>query len=157
MRGSRTRAVVFVAAASVLLGTGLIAPPADAANGRAGVVVVHGDGTVRTDCVALTKAEISGFRLLKESDFEFRAARFSFGRAVCWLDGEGVDTRDPDSCLPSSGPTWGYFTQEKGGTPAESQVGPDDRRVTRGDVDYYVFGTFPQTTPQKLTVRQICA
>lgn len=155
MTGSR-RAVLFVVLCSVLLGTGLIAPPAQAGNGKAGVVVVHGDGRVVTDCVALTKPEISGFRLLKESDFEFRAARFDFGRAVCWLDGEGVDTRDPDSCLPANQPFWGYWTEDKGGTPVESQVGAGERRVRRGSIDYWVFDTFPQDAPADLTLREIC-
>lgn len=156
MTGSR-RAVVFVVLASVLLGTGLIASPADAGNGKAGVVVVHGDGTVRTDCVALPKAEVSGFRLLKASDFEFRAARFSFGRAVCWLDGEGVDTRDPSSCLPDDAPFWGYWTEDKGGTPVSSEVGAGDRRVRRGAIDYWVFDTFPQDAPADVTLRDICS
>jgi hypothetical protein len=148
---------LFVALASLVLGTGLIAKPADAGVGKAGVVVVHGDGSVETECVKLTRAQVSGFKLLKLSSFEFTAARFDFGRAVCWLDGEGVNTSDPGSCLPSSGPSWSYFTQEKGGAPVSSEIGPDDRVVTRGDVDYWVFDEFPQPTPSTLTVREICA
>lgn len=151
------RTLVFVAVASVLLGTGLIAQPAEAGFGKAGVVVVHGDGSVETECVKLTKAKINGFKLLKNSSFEFQAARFDFGRAVCWLDGEGVNTSDPGSCLPASGPTWSYFTQDKGGSPVSSEVGPDDRTVTRGAVDYWVFDTFPADTPSKLTLREICS
>ena len=150
------RVSVFVAVSAMLLGTGLIAKPAQAGFGKAGVVVVHGDGTVETECVRLTKAQISGFKLLKLSSFEFTAARFDFGRAVCWLDGEGVNTSDPGQCFPSSGPNWAYFTQEKGGAPASSDIGPDERRVTRGDVDYWVFGQFPQPTPATLTQREIC-
>jgi hypothetical protein len=149
--------VAFVVVASVVLGGGLFAGPAKAAFGRAGVVVVHSDGTVRTDCVALTKAQISGFKLLKKSSFEFQAAQFPFGRAVCWLDGEGIPTTDPDECFPDDGPNWAYFTQEKGAESVASEVGPDDRTVTRGDVDYWVFGEFPQQTPAKLTVREICS
>ena len=150
------RSLLFVAVASLVLGTGIIAKPADAGFGKAGVVVVHGNGSVETECVKLTKAQISGFKLLKLSSFDFTAARFDFGRAVCWLDGEGVNTSDPASCFPSSGPNWSYFTQEKGGTPVSSEIGPDDRVVTRGDVDYWVFDEFPQPTPSTLTVREIC-
>ena len=151
------RTLVFVAVASVLLGTGVIAKPAEAGFGKAGVVVVHGDGHTHTECVRLTKAEISGFKLLKLSSFEFRAARFDFGRGICWIDGEGVATTDPGTCFPSNGPNWAYFTQDKGGSgPAPSEVGLDDRTVTRGAVDYWVFGTYPQPTPSKLTLRDIC-
>ena len=150
------RAVLFVAIASLTLGTGIVAKPADAGFGKAGVVVIHGDGSVKTECVKLTKAQISGFKLLKLSSFDFTAARFSFGRAVCWLDGEGENTTDPGTCFPSDGPNWAYFTQDKGGSPASSEVGPDDRTVTRGAVDYWEFGTFPPPTPSKLTLRDIC-
>jgi hypothetical protein len=156
MKGSR-RALLFVAVASVLLGTGVIAAPVEAGFGKAGVVVVHGNGSVETECVRLTKAQISGFKLLKNSSFEFKAARFDFGRAVCWLDGEGVNTSDPGQCLPPSGPTWAYFTQNKGDSgPVSSEVGPDDRRVTRGSIDYWTFAEFPQPTPSALRLRDIC-
>lgn len=151
------RRLVFVAVASVLLGTGIIAKPADAGFGKAGIVVTHSDGSVDVECVKLTKEQISGFKLLKLSSFEFSAARFDFGRAVCWLDGEGINTTDPGQCFPSSGPNWAYFTQEKGGSPVSSEVGPDDRRVTRGDVDYWTFGEFPQPTPSTRTLREICS
>jgi hypothetical protein len=148
--------LLFVAVASLVLGTGIIAKPADAGFGKAGVVVIHGDGTVKTECVKLTKAQISGFRLLKLSSFDFTAARFDFGRAICWIEGEGVNTTDPGACFPSSGPSWSYFTQEKGGTPVSSELGPDDRTVTRGDVDYWTFDEFPAATPSTLTLREIC-
>jgi hypothetical protein len=161
MNGSRrhlVRAVLFAVLASVTLGTATVGAPASAAVGKAGVVVVHGDGKVKVDCVRLTKAEISGFRLLQKSRFDFLAAEFSFGHAVCWLDGEGVETTNTSDCLPASGPTWGYFTQNKGDTgPVSSEVGPDDRTVTRGSVDYWVFGEFPQATPAPRTVRNICS
>ncbi len=155
-RSSRT--VLFVAIASVLVGTGVIAQPAEAGFGKAGVVVVHGDGSVKTECVRLTKAEISGFKLLKLSSFDFRSARFSLGRAICWIDGEGVDTTDPARCFPSSGPTWAYFTQNaRDAGPVSSEVGSDDRTLTRGAVDYWTFDEFPQQVPSKLTLRDICS
>ena len=156
MKGSR-RALLFVAVASLLLGTGVIAAPAEAGFGKAGVVVVHSDGSVQAECVRLTKARISGFKLLKNSGFEFRAARFDFGRAICWIDGEGVNTRDPGACFPSSGPTWAYFTQNKRDSgPESSEVGPDDRRVKRGSIDYWTYDEFPQPTPSALKLRDIC-
>lgn len=151
------RALVFVAVASVLLGTGVIAKPAEAGFGKAGVVVVHSDGSVKTACVRLTKAQISGFKLLKLSNFDFTAARFDFGRAVCWLDGEGVNTTDPGQCFPSNGPNWAYFTQNRGDDgPVSSEVGPDDRKVTRGSVDYWEFANFPQPAPAWRTLHEIC-
>lgn len=151
------RTLLFVAVASLLLGTGVIAKPAEAGFGKAGVVIVHGDGSVKTECVRLTKAQISGFKLLKLSSYDFTAARFDFGRGVCWIDGEGVNTTDTGQCFPPDGPNWSYFTQDKGSAgPVSSEIGPDDRRVARGAVDYWAFGTYPQETPAKLTLREIC-
>ena len=152
------RAVLFVAIASVLLGIGVVAQPAEAGFGKAGVVVVHGNGTVKTECVRLTKEQISGFKLLKLSNFDFRTAPFGIGRAICWIDGEGVDTTDSGQCFPKNGSNWAYFTQNKGDAgPVSSEVGPDDRTLTRGAVDYWEFGKFPQPTPTKLTLRDICS
>jgi hypothetical protein len=159
MNGSRRRVLLFAVLASFVVGTGVFAPPANAGNGKAGVVVVHGNGQVKTECVRLTKSQISGFRLLKNSSFEFQAAKFTSppGHGICWLDGEGVATTDTGSCFPSNGPNWAYFTQDRGGSgPASSDVGSDERTVTRGSIDYWVFGNYPQPTPQKLTLRAIC-
>jgi hypothetical protein len=143
-----------------VLGTIFVAPPASARGfGKAGVVVVHGDGTVKTECVRLNRQAISGFKLLSRSGLEYRTAPFDFGEAVCWLDGEGVDTTNSSDCF--SDPQmrfWGYWTQDKGEqAPAESEVGASERVVTRGAVDYWVWDSFPQDPPAPLTLKQICS
>ena len=130
----------------MLLGTGVIAKPAEAGFGKAGVVVVHGDGSVKTECVRLTKAQISGFKLLKLELVRVHARPASTSdAAICWIDGEGVEhDRSRRRASRPNGPTWDYFTQDKGASgPVASEVGPDDRTVTRGAVDYWAFGTFP--------------
>src|SRR5438105_4111799 len=50
-------------------------PRAEASSfGWAGVVIVHGDGSVKVDCVALDRREMTGFRLLRISRFPVRYA-----------------------------------------------------------------------------------
>jgi hypothetical protein len=156
MRVAACLAVVF----SVLFGTTVLAPPASAGFGKAGVVVVHGNGDVVTDCVKLDKAEITGFGLLKRSRFEFKAASFdSLGKAICWLDGEGVNTTDPNQCFSDpDGAFWGYWKQNKDDpAPKASNSGPELRRVRRGSVDYWVWDTYPQPAPAPVSLSTICA
>jgi hypothetical protein len=156
MSGSR-RAVLVVLCA-VLVGTSFVPPAEGRSFGRAGVAVVHGDGSVRTDCVKLERRTISGFQLLRQSKFHYKVAQFSFGKALCYLDGEGVKTTDPDECFSDpDGEFWGYWVQDKDNTaPAESGVGASDRNVRRGSIDYWVWDTFPQTPPAALTLADIC-
>lgn len=155
----RSRRAVLSVLTMLIIGTALFTSPARAAGfGRAGVVVVHGNGQVETRCVALTSAEINGLRLLKQSGLQFTTARFDFGRAVCWLDGEGVQTTDPQSCFSDPDENfWGYWTRDKGqSSPTESEVGAGDRTVTRGSIDYWKWDTFPQDAPPTFKLRDIC-
>lgn len=157
MNGLR-KPVLFVLV-TVIAATTLLPVPASAAGyGRAGVVVVHGNGTVSTDCVRMDRPEMSGFKLLKQSSFEYRKAHFGFGPAICWIDGEGQKTTDPDDCFGDpDGESWNYWTQDKGETaPTESGVGAGDRRVRRGVVDYWIWSTYPADTPEGLSVSDIC-
>lgn len=159
MSGMRA-AVWFVVAVLALL---VVAPRADASGfGRAGVVIVHEDGTVKVDCVPLDRPQMSGFRLLKLSRFHFRAATYSFGHGVCWINGEGVKTTDPNNCYSDPGGNfWDYFNEDKGETsPTESSTGPDARIVKKGSIDYWKWNpsTYPdpEPAPDALTMRQIC-
>ena len=157
MNGLR-KSVLFVLV-TVIAATTLLPVPANAAGyGRAGVVVVHSNGKVVTDCVRLDRLEMSGFKLLKQSSFDYRKAQFQEGQGICWIDGEGNKTTDPDDCFGgNSDPFWGYWTQDKGETdPTESPVGARDRVVRRGAIDYWVFDTYPQDAPAALTVSEIC-
>jgi hypothetical protein len=153
------KAVLVVLATAITVATLFPVPATAASYGRAGVVVVHGDGTVVTDCVRLDRPEMSGFKLLKQSSFEYRKAHHPlYGPAICWIDGEGVDTTDPDDCFSDPDANfWGYWTQNKGEAgPAESPVGAGERVVRRGAVDYWVWDTYPQDAPDALTVSEIC-
>lgn len=156
------RSILFVVLAAVVLGTSLVQPQASAGRSRAGVVVQHMDGTVLTDCVPLPKPTISGFQLLKRSRFAYLAASFSFGKQVCWLDGEGCETTDPARCSDCDGTPgfdgnfWAYYIQNRGDTgPRFSNVGATDRLVRRGSLDYWMFGD-GSALPEARRFREVC-
>ncbi len=151
--------VLVVAMSMALLGTTLVAPQADArGRGKAGVVVVHGDGRVVTECVRLDRATISGLQLLERTGIPFSAARFGFGTAICRLDGEGPDTTDSSDCFSDPQDRfWGYWTQDKGDAgPVSSEFGAGDRRVRRRSIDYWVWDALPSEAPATLTFAQVC-
>lgn len=58
---------------------------------RAGLVVVHGDGRVVTQCVAFAETTISGADLLARSALDVAVEASGMGATVCRLDGEGCD------------------------------------------------------------------
>jgi hypothetical protein len=160
MSGTRRAAAWFVVAVLAVL---FVTPRADASGfGRAGVVIVHGDGTVKVDCVALDRPSMTGFRLLRMSRFKFRSDDTSFGHGVCWIDHEGVKTTDPSQCYTDpNGNFWDYWNQDRGETsPTESSTGPDGRTVTKGSIDYWKWNpnTYPdpEPAPDALTFKQIC-
>ena len=153
------RSVVLVALFLALFPGIFVTRTAEAAGfGRAGIVVVHGDGSVDTWCVPLFRARETGLQLLRHSPVRSKIAHFNFGHALCWLDGEGVKTRSTSRCFSDPGGNdWGYFTQNRGETaPTFSMIGFDQRVLRRGAIDYWVWGTFPQATPVAQQLSRIC-
>ena len=145
-RGANLAVAVAVAAATIFAGGDAVARPVH----HAGVVVQHGDLGTLTDCVAFTGEEIDGLELVKRSRFEYRSARFPEGKGICWLDGEGCKTSDPDECFctPASGVTasWSYWIQEHGDDVIHhGETYPSERVIGDGSVDYWTFG--PHGTP----------
>jgi len=146
-----------------LAGSVFFASPVGAGTRHAGIVIVHGDGSTRTRCVALRAGAVrtTGFQLLQRSKIPFKAADFggSLGRAACFIDGEGVDTQSTKSCF--SDPDfkfWGYVIQNPDQTTQHSSNrGPDGHNVRPGEVDYWVWGSaFPPTVSSPTTFSAIC-
>ncbi len=81
-------ATVILALMSLLL----IASRAQAQDGaRAGVIVVHGDGSVTQQCVRFDEESISGYELLKRAGLTLGVEASSTGASVCSIDGEGCN------------------------------------------------------------------
>jgi hypothetical protein len=132
----------FVVAAATLAAPGA---RAEAPVHRAGLVVQHGNLGTLTECVPFTGREIDGVELIERSTFDYRAARFSSGTAICWLDGEGCRTTDPDDCFCTPGEgtaaSWSYWTQEHDDDLFHhAETYPSGRTIRHGSVDYWTFG-----------------
>lgn len=115
---------------------------------RAGVLVLHGDGTMRQACVEFTEPSISGYELLTRSGLaSIVDPRNAMGVLVCSIDGEGCSFPEQDclcACQAGGGCTyWAYFTRASDASWTYSPVGPSMRRVSDGDVDAWVWLTSP--------------
>lgn len=160
-RPTRRRAnlavVMFVAAAALLTGSEAEAEPVH----HAGVVVQHGDLGTLTDCVAFTGEAIDGLELLELSRFDHRAARFPEGSGICWLDGEGCRTSDPDECFctPAFGTfaSWSYWVQEHGDDMIHhGETYPSERIIRHGSVDYWTYGPHGMPPASLHSFDEIC-
>lgn len=124
---------------------------------RAGLVVVHGDGSVVARCVAFSEESISGAELLRRSGLSVVATSFGgLGQAVCAIDGEGCP---PDDCFcQCKGGTcryWTYSHLQADGTWVLSPVGAGAWQVRDGDVDGWVWGD-GSVAPPPTTFEAVC-
>lgn len=160
--GRMSRLAVSIVVAAALLGPLLASQPASSGPlKKAGIVVQYGK-KVRSDCVKF-RGDISGIDLVRMSRFAQRIATFSFGDSVCWLDGKGCKTKDPDRCSDCNpadgtfdGKFWGYFVQDKGDAdPDFSSVGASDRTLAHGSIDYWLWGD-GSGFPKEKKFKRIC-
>lgn len=135
---------------------------------RAGVVVVHADGTIRKACVRFPETEISGEELLRRAGMRVTVdATNPMGALVCSIDGRGCNFPSQPcfcSCAELGACAyWAYFTQDKAGEWTYAPQGASARAVRDGDLDGWVWlkATGPAAPAQsplpKTSVDQICA
>lgn len=146
MRGRLIRAAAAVAAAAGLLlsGCGDSAAPAAGSSPagssascsksgkphRAYVVVQHLDGRSLTRCVEFAGEQISGDELMKKSGVPFVAQRFSFGDAVCAIDGE---PKGYSTCLPQGAPYWALWISSGARAYRQAELGYTQVRLGPGE------------------------
>ena len=143
------RLLALVAVACATLAACSVAPAAQT-QGRAALVVVHGDGSIQTACVTFDEPQLSGAQLLSRSGFQHSEdAGNPMGILVCSIDGEGCDFPQ-SSCLcqcetPGECSYWSYFNRTSEGGWVYGPLGPSGRTVTDGDMDAWVWlsGTGP--------------
>jgi hypothetical protein len=159
---------------------------AQAAN-RAGLVVVHGDGAVVTQCVAFDTPSISGYELLERSGLDLRMEVSGMGPTICRLDEEGCDAGQNCFCHCRSGPCtyWTYWRlvtdpdSQKSLSRSEardadfsaeaepagwrySNMGAGNTQVTDGMVEGWVWGDSAagedaRVAPPPMTFDEICS
>lgn len=85
------------------------------------VVVVHLSTSAAPlqKCVGFSGDTIDGPTLMDESGVEFQAQTFSFGKAICQIDGE---PQQYSKCFADNGPNWTLFV-DSGGAWTLAQTG----------------------------------
>jgi hypothetical protein len=152
--------ILMVVALAVVLAAVLVAP-IDAQQPdlhQAGLVVVHGDGSVFSGCVAFSEESISGAELLRRSGLEITLDAYGgLGYGVCGIGDEGCPAGQDCFCQCRATPCayWVYSHRYADGSWAISGVGASSWQVRDGDVDGWVWGD-GSTAPPAVDFEQVC-
>lgn len=129
---------------------------------RAGLVIVHGDGSVTSRCVEFESESISGYELLERSGLELRTEVSGMGPTICAIGQEGCGAGEHCFCRCLSSPCeyWSYWRLEDGSW-RYSSLGAGNTKVSDGAVEAWVWseGNMQKGTAQQppdLTLDAIC-
>lgn len=140
----------------------LIAPVSAQEENRAGLVVVHGDGSIVTQCISFVEESISGAELLTRSQLDLSVEASSMGATICRIDGEGCDfPTEACFCQCQGSPCiyWSYWRLDAGEW-RYSNVGAGGAIVRNGDVEGWRWGQGTvdnAEAPPIVTFEQVCA
>lgn len=129
---------------------------------RAGLVIVHGDGSVMTQCVAFPEPSITGAELLARSGLELTVEASGMGATICRIDDEGCDyPQDACFCQCQSSPCiyWAYWRLNDGAW-VYRNAGSGNSMVQPGDVEGWRWGlgTVKKAEPPPIVAfEEICA
>lgn len=110
---------------------------------KADVVVDLGNGRTIIRHIAFTSATISGLQALQLTGLDLEIAHFSFGSAVCSIEGVGCPATD---CFCNPDKFWGYQYWD-GTTWQPYTVGASDSVVGDGAVEGWNWGPWGDTPP----------
>ena len=125
---------------------------------RAGLVVVHGDGSVASACVTFSEESISGAELLRRSGVEVTLGDYGgLGYGVCAIGNEGCPAGRDCFCQCRGRPCayWVYSHRQPDGSWAVSGIGASTWQVRDGDVDGWVWGD-GSAAPPLVAFEQVC-
>lgn len=141
----------------------LVASPAAAQEeNRAGLVIVHSNGSVASQCIAFAEESITGAELLARSGVDLAVEASSLGGTICRIDGEGCDfPQESCFCQCQGSPCiyWSYWRRAEGAW-RYSNAGAGNTSVTDGAVEGWRWGpgTVDQAeAPPDLTFEELCA
>jgi hypothetical protein len=160
----RPIAVLVALALGVVLIAGL-SPPVASADGEAGVVIQHGDGSVEAFCIGFTGESIAGDQLLRRAAI----AQENVNGLVCSV-GQRVDegcygagTFEACTCkcrsAGSSCSYWAFYTQKYGQQWQYSAFGFLAQRSRDGDLQGWRWGQGSANSappPAVITFEQVC-
>lgn len=148
--------------AALLLWIVASAPAVGQETNRAGLVVIHGDGSVVTRCVEFSDETISGADLLALSKLDLAVEASGMGATICRLDNEGCNyPRENCFCQCQSTPCiyWTYWRQEAGKW-TYSNLGASNTTIRNGDVQGWRWGESvgnEAEPPTAISFDMICA
>lgn len=117
-------------------------PAAAQEDAQAGLVIVHGDGSLTTQCVTFAEESITGAELLVRGGIDVAMEASSMGATICRLAGEGCAyPQAPCFCRCEGTPClyWSYW-RLTGDRWTYSTLGASYSRVRAGDVDGWRWG-----------------
>lgn len=140
--------------------TAILALPAYAQQpgpNHAGVVVVHGDGSVAKVCVSFSEESITGAELLRRAGLEVSLTAYGgLGYGVCQIGDEGCPADDCFcQCKGSPCAYWVYSHRHPDSSWVISGVGASSWQVHDGDVDGWVWGD-GATAPPVVAFEDVC-
>jgi hypothetical protein len=137
------------------LATATVAAPTCAGAGpnHSTLVVTHADGSTVTRCVAFTADSINGQQLLDTSGIKWSGQSFSFGEAVCAIDGEPAAYTE---CLGKDN-YWAAFTAGSDGTWQLAMVGISDITLHDGEAEGFRYVPTTGTATEPSSPKGVCA
>ncbi len=106
------------------------------------MVVDLGNGNVLTRRVTFTEPTLNGLQVLQRSGLNLEIVTYSFGAAVCSIEGVGCPATN---CFCNPDKFWGYLYWDDGwqGYP----TGPSGSTVANGGIEGWAWGAFGDTPP----------
>ncbi|MBI1391090.1 MAG: hypothetical protein GC154_21900 [bacterium] len=114
---------------------------------QAGLVIDHGDGTRVIRVVDFYGETLTGYQLLLKSGLDVVSHQYSFGAAVCAIDGEG---HPEDNCFgdyTANDPSWGLSVLNERDEWKTAPVGVGDTLVYGGTVQGWYFAHYDDAQP----------
>lgn len=141
----------------------LLAQSEDQTPNRAGLVVVHADGSVVSRCVGFHEESISGYDLLVRGGFAPRAEVTGMGASVCSIEGQGCGEGENCFCQCMSSPCiyWTYWQLGPEGW-RYFNMGAANNQVGDGAVQGWRWGESKPNAPAEIapppvTFADICS
>jgi hypothetical protein len=108
---------------------------------QAGLVIVHGDGSLVSRCVGFPEESISGQELVSRAGLDLHMEATAMGPSVCRLDGEGCSAGSNCFCQCMSSPCvyWSYW-QWDGAMWVYATLGAGSTTVADGSLEGWVWG-----------------
>lgn len=132
--------------------------------GRAGLVVVTGEGAPITRCVDFEGDAVSGEELLALSGLDIIGdPQASMGTTICRIDGVGCNYPAQDcfcQCQGNPCTYWAYWRRDEPGEWIYSGMGASGAQVTDGALEGWVWGAGAVNQapePPQVTFDEICA